>query len=56
MKKYAIRIVYEEEIECDAETAQELEEKLWVVHSLFGAPYEDVLIEVVDVDIEEVEE
>ena len=49
MKTYHVTVVYRGEIE--AECAEELEEKLWVVHKLFGEPYDDHLFEVEMVDI-----
>ena len=50
-KTYSVRVTYTGEIE--AEDKDELEEKLWVVHKLFGAPYEDYLFEAEEVDIQE---
>ena len=50
------RITYEGTITCSAKDAEELEEKLWVTHELFGEPYDDVLLEAEHVEIEEVEE
>jgi len=50
MKTYTVRVTYIGEIE--AESKEELEEKLWVVHSLFGEPYADDLLEAEDVVIE----
>lgn len=50
-KTYTVRVTYTGEIE--AENEEELEEKLWVVHALFGAPYEDYLFEAEEVDIQE---
>lgn len=51
MKTFTVTITYVGEVE--AESAEELEEKLWVVHSLFGEPYEKELLEVEYVEIEE---
>ena len=56
MKEYNVRITYEGTITCSAKDAEELEAALWVVHSLFGAPYDDELLDVENVEIEEVEE
>jgi len=55
-KTYEVRITYEGTITCSAEDAEELEEKLWVTHELFGEPYDDVLFDAEHVEIEEVEE
>ena len=55
MKEYNVRITYEGTITCSAKDAEELEAALWVVHSLFGAPYDDELLDVENVEIEEVE-
>jgi len=55
-KTYEVRITYEGTITCSAEDAEELEAKLWVVHNLFDAPYDDVLLDTEHVEIEEVEE
>jgi len=51
MKTFTVRVTYTGEIE--AESLEDLEEKLWVIHSLFGAPYEDYLFEAEEVDIQE---
>ena len=51
MKTFTVRVSYTGEI--DAESLEDLEDKLWVLHSLFGAPYEDYLFEVEEVDIQE---
>tara|TARA_R100001463_G_scaffold73261_1_gene127145 strand:- start:2032 stop:2220 length:189 start_codon:yes stop_codon:yes gene_type:complete len=50
MKTYHVTVVYRGEIE--AECAEELEEKLWVTHKLFGEPYDDYLFEAEEVNIE----
>tara|TARA_R110001583_G_scaffold119357_1_gene270736 strand:+ start:307 stop:498 length:192 start_codon:yes stop_codon:yes gene_type:complete len=50
-KTYSVRVTYTGEIE--AEDKDELEEKLWVLHTLFGKPYEDYLFEAEEVDIQE---
>ena len=44
-KTYNVRITYEGQITCSAENAEELEEKIWVTHELFGKPYDDVLFD-----------
>jgi len=49
-KRYTIRVTYVGEI--DAESEEELEEKLWVIHNLFGEPYDDYLFEAEEVEIE----
>ena len=53
-KTYTVRVTYTGEAE--AESAEELEEKLWVTHNLFGAPYEMFLFDVEEVEIEGDEE
>ena len=50
-KTYSVRVTYTGEKE--AEDKDELEEKLWVLHTLFGKPYEDYLFEAEEVDIQE---
>tara|TARA_R110002020_G_scaffold2899_6_gene13441 strand:+ start:495 stop:836 length:342 start_codon:yes stop_codon:yes gene_type:complete len=50
MQTFTVTITYVGEIE--AESKEELEEKLWVVHSLFDEPYADDLLEAEDVVIE----
>ena len=55
-KTYNVRITYEGTITCNAEDTEELEAKLWVVHNLFAAPYDDELLEACDVEIELEEE
>jgi hypothetical protein len=50
-KTYTVTVTYTGEIE--AEDKEELEEKLWVIHKLFGEPYEDYLFEATEVEIEE---
>jgi hypothetical protein len=50
MQTFTVTITYVGEIE--AESKEELEEKLWVVHSLFDEPYADDLLEVEGVEIE----
>ena len=55
-KTYNVRITYEGTITCSAEDAEELEAALWVTHELFGEPYDDVLLEACDVEIEQEEE
>ena len=49
-KTYTVRVTYTGEIE--AEDGEELEEKLWVVHKLFGEPYDEYLFEAEEVEIE----
>jgi len=55
-KTYEVRITYEGTITCSAKDAEELEEKLWVTHELFGEPYDGVLFDAEHYEIEEVEE
>jgi len=55
-KTYYVRVAYEGMITCKAEDAEELEASLWVIHKLFGKPYDDELLEVCDVVIEQEEE
>ena len=50
MKEYWVRVTYEGAIR--ANNKEELEEKLWVVHHLFGKPFEKDLFEAVDVEID----
>lgn len=50
-KTYTVRVTYTGEIE--AESKDDLEANLWVLHSLFGTPYEDYLFDVEEVDIQE---
>lgn len=50
MKRYTVRVTYTGEAE--AESAEELEEKLWVVHSLFGKPFDEYMFDVEEVEIE----
>jgi hypothetical protein len=50
MKTYYVTVTYTGEVE--AECAEELEEKLWVVHKIFGEPYDDYLFEAELVEIE----
>ena len=54
-KTYNVTVTYEGTITCSAKDAEELEEKLWVTHELFGKPY-DVLFDAEHYEIEEVEE
>ena len=49
-KTYTVRVTYTGEIE--AEDEEELEQKLWVVHKLFGEPYDEFLFEAEEVEIE----
>ncbi len=49
-KTYTVTVTYTGEIE--AEDKDEIEEKLWVVHSLFGEPFDKFLFAVDDVQIE----
>ena len=49
-KTYTVRVTYTGEIE--AEDGEELEEKLWVVHKLFGEPFDEFLFEAEEVEIE----
>jgi len=49
-KTYTVRVTYTGEIE--AEDGEELEQKLWVVHKLFGEPYDEFLFEAEEVEIE----
>tara|TARA_R100000231_G_scaffold138537_1_gene117104 strand:+ start:3139 stop:3312 length:174 start_codon:yes stop_codon:yes gene_type:complete len=49
-KTYTVRVTYTGEIE--AEDGEELEEKLWVIHKLFGEPYDEYLFEAEEVEIE----
>ena len=55
-KTYNVRITYEGTITCNAEDAEELEAKLWVVYNLFEAPYDNEFLEACDVEIEQEEE
>ncbi len=55
-KTYNVSITYVGQITCSTENAEELEEKIWVTHELFGKPYDDVLFDAVHYEIEEVEE
>ena len=50
MKEYWVRVTYEGAVR--ANDKEELEEKLWVVHHLFGEPFEKDLFEAVDIEIE----
>lgn len=49
-KTYTVTVTYTGEIE--AEDKDELEEKLWVVHSLFGKPFDKFLFDAEEVQIE----
>ncbi len=49
MKTFMVKVTYEGEILADSE--EELEEKLWVVHKLFGKPFDDALFDAVDYEI-----
>lgn len=49
-KTYTVRVTYTGEIEADDE--EELEQKLWVWHKLFGEPYDEYLFEAEEVEIE----
>jgi hypothetical protein len=49
MKTFMVKVTYEGEILADSE--EELEEKLWVVHKLFGKPFDDTLFDAVDYEI-----
>ena len=53
-KTYTVRVTYTGEAE--AESAEELEEKLWVTQGLFGEPYDEFLFDVEEVEIEGDEE
>ena len=54
MKRYSVSITYTGEIE--AESKEELEEKLWVAHSLFGKPFDEYLFDAEEIEIEGVDE
>jgi hypothetical protein len=54
MKTYSVRITYTGEIE--AESKEELEEKLWVIHSLFDKPFNEYLFDAEEIEIEGDEE
>jgi len=49
MKTFMVKVTYEGEILADSE--EELEEKLWVVHNLFAKPFNDTLFDAVDYEI-----
>jgi hypothetical protein len=49
-KTYTVTVTYTGEIE--AEDKDELEEKLWVVHSIFGEPFDKFLFDAEEVQIE----
>ena len=49
IKTFMVKLTYEGEILADSE--EELEEKLWVVHKLFGKPFDDTLFDAVDYEI-----
>ena len=49
MKTFMVKVTYEGEIL--ANSVEELEEKLWVVHKLFGKPFDDTLFDAVDYEI-----
>lgn len=49
-KTYTVTVTYTGEIE--AEDKDELEEKIWLVHSLFGEPFDKFLFDAADVQIE----
>ena len=54
MKTYSVRITYTGVVE--VESKEELEEKLWVVHSLFRKPFDELLFDADEVEIEGDEE
>ena len=47
---YNVKVTYTGEIYADDE--EELEQKLWVWHKLFGKPYDEFLFEAEEVEIE----
>ncbi len=47
---YSVRVTYTGTVY--AEDKEELEQKLWVVHKLFGEPYDEDLFEAEEVEIE----
>jgi len=49
MKTFMVKVTYEGEILADSK--EELEEKLWVVHKLFGKPFGDTLFDAVEYEI-----
>lgn len=50
-KTYTVRVTYTGEIE--AEDKDELEEKLWVIQTLFGKPYDKYLFDIEEYEIQE---
>jgi len=56
MKTFEISVSYYGEVDVDVDSAEDLEEKLWVVHKLFGEPFDHLLLEVQSVEIERVDE
>jgi|TARA_R100000149_G_C5877939_1_gene142039 hypothetical protein len=49
MKSFMVKVTYEGEILADS--VEELEEKLWVVHELFAKPFNDTMFDAVDYEI-----
>jgi hypothetical protein len=49
-KRYTVKVTYVGEV--DAESEEELEDKLWVFHKLFGEPYNKYWFEAEEVEIE----
>jgi len=49
MKTFMVKVTYEGEILADSK--EELEESLWVIHRLFDEPFDDVLFDAVEYEI-----
>ena len=49
MKTFMVKVTYEGEILADSK--EELEESLWVIHRLFDEPFDDTLFDAVEYEI-----